>query len=191
MAFFSVLQNLHSNSAAEFAICSAMTDPQILDRAHRDYLHSRILTAHPTEIVEMLYQVAIDSLNEAIEHLKTGDHFARSRAITKAEEAVHELAVSLDHTVNAPFTKTLAGLYQYVLTQMVMGNSRQSEREFRDALSILTKLASTWTEVRKKVCAEAQLAEEVPTDSAADRTDFASPYGQAMPAEIQSRDWSA
>jgi flagellar secretion chaperone FliS len=167
----------------------AMTDPQILDRAHRDYLQSRILTAHPTEIVEMLYQLAIDSLNEAIGHLKTGDHFARARAITKAEEAVHELVVSLDHSVNAPLTKNLAGLYQFVLTQMVTGNSRKSEREFREALSILTTLAAAWSEVRRQVCAQVHNAEDVAAE-APQRTDFFSPYGQAMP-EAYSRDWSA
>ena len=34
------------------------------------YLESRILSAHPVEIVAMLYEVAIDSLNDAIAQLR-------------------------------------------------------------------------------------------------------------------------
>ena len=57
-----------------------MTDVQADSQAHRDYLESRILSAHPVEVVHMLYQVAIDSLNAAIACLRTGDNFGRSRA---------------------------------------------------------------------------------------------------------------
>jgi flagellar biosynthetic protein FliS len=166
-----------------------VTDPQVLEQAHRDYMQSRILTAHPTEIVEMLYQVAIDNLKEAIEQLKAGDRFARSRAVTKAQSAVHELTVSLDHSVNAPFTRTLADLYQYVLTPITMGHSRQSEREFRDALSILTTLGAAWTEVRKQVCEQNQSMAEAEPEQAAGAAPSASPYAQPVSA-VGSRDWS-
>jgi flagellar biosynthetic protein FliS len=166
-----------------------VTDPQKLEQAHRDYMQSRILTAHPTEIVEMLYQVAIDNLREAIELLKSGDRFARSRSVTKAQSAVHELAVSLDHSAGAPFTRTLADLYQYVLTQITMGHSRQPEREFRDALSILITLGSAWTEVRKQVCEQNQPVEEAEPERAAGASASASPYAQPV-AQVGSRDWS-
>ncbi len=167
-----------------------MNDPQILRQAKRDYLQSRILTAHPVEIVEMLYQVAIDSLQEAIAELKSGDRFARSRAVSRAQEAIHELAVSLDRSVKAPFTANLAALYQYVLHQINMGHSRQSEPEFQDALSILIKLAGTWAEVRAKVCQTGGSAEEVSSEQEAELVGFTSPYGSAGFVPVSSRDWS-
>src|SRR5579862_3586564 len=136
-------------------------DDRILSLANREYLESRILSTPPTEIVQMLYQVAIDQINTAIDCLKSGDAFARARAVTKAEEAVDELILSLDHSVGASFTKSLADLYAYVLRQIVAGHSRQSEQAFRDALTILTSLADTWTKVR------ANLAAQNATDEAA------------------------
>jgi flagellar protein FliS len=136
-----------------------MTDSQTLQRAHRDYMESRILSAHPVEVVHMLYQVAIDNLNAAIAHLKNEDRPARSYAVTRAEEAVHELVLALDHSVNAPYTHTLASLYGYVLQQIVNGNARQSEQPFWEALSILNTLSSAWAEVKAQVCTAAALAE--------------------------------
>jgi flagellar biosynthetic protein FliS len=168
-----------------------MNDPQIFEQAHRDYLESRILTAHPMEIVEMLYQVAIDSLHAAIGHLKSGDRFARAAAVTKAQEAVHELAVSLDHTVGASFTHTLAGLYQFVLQQITLGHARQSEREFQEAMAILTTLSGTWSEVKRQVCGEAQAAVEVEAPELETvPPSFHSPYGAPAFAELSSRDWN-
>jgi flagellin-specific chaperone FliS len=138
----------------------------------------------------MLYQVAIDSLHLAIGELKTGDRFARSAAVTRAQEAVHELSVSLDHSVNAPFTRTLGGLYEYILKQIMMGHSRESERDFQDALSILTTLAGTWSEVKQRVIEPAQPVEESAEEMETVPANFVSPYAQQMPAEGQSRDWS-
>src|SRR5277367_1172480 len=101
---------------------TAMTDAQTAQRAYKDYLESRIATAHPVEIIHLLYQVAIDNLNLAITHLKSGDAFARAKAVTKAELAVDELIIALDHSVGANFTRTLADLYGYVLRQIVAGH---------------------------------------------------------------------
>ena len=50
---------------------TGVTDSQTLQRAHRDYQESRILSAHPVEVVHMLYQVAIDNLTAAIANLKS------------------------------------------------------------------------------------------------------------------------
>src|SRR5277367_1455003 len=129
-------------------------DVETVQQAHRDYAESRILSAHPVEVVHMLYQVAIDNLNAAISHLRNQDHFARSYAVTKAQAAIHELILALDHSVNAPFTRTLSDLYHYSLQQITQGHGKQSEAAFREALSILTTLASAWAEVKNRLCGD-------------------------------------
>jgi flagellar secretion chaperone FliS len=172
-----------------------MTDVQTAQRAYRDYLESRIATAHPVEIIHLLYQVAIDNLNLAITHLKGGDAFARARAVTKAELAVDELILALDHSVNAPFTRTLAQLYGYVLQQTVTGHGRKSEQAFREALSILTTLSEGWDGVVKNVCGDRQpVSTEAPEPekavaAAAPDSRFAA-YSQGPSVAVLSRDWS-
>ena len=170
-----------------------MADAVTIQKAHRDYVESRVLSAHPVEIVHLLYQVAMDNLNAAIAHLKNGDAFARSSAVTKAEMAVDELLLALDHSVGAPFTRTLASLYDYVLQQIIKGHARQSEQAFREALAILTTLSTAWTEVRAKVTAEQPLAESTATpepEPAQPAEDPVAAYRWGPSAPARSRNWS-
>lgn len=172
-----------------------MTDAQTAQRAYKDYLMSRIETAHPVEIIHLLYQVAIDNLNLAITHLKSGDAFARARAVTKAELAVDELILALDHSVGATFTRTLADLYGYVLRQTVTGHARKSEQAFREALSILMTLSEGWDGVRRNICgdkqpaASAEAPEPQAVAAAASDSRYAA-YSQGPATAVLSRDWS-
>jgi flagellar protein FliS len=125
---------------------------QLAQQAHRDYVANRVFSAHPAERVYMLYQVAIDSVNTSIARLKDGDILARGRAVNKAHEAVEELILALDHSVGANFTHTLAGLYDYVQTQLVKGHSQKSEEAFSEALSVLTTLTDAWKQVVERTC---------------------------------------
>jgi flagellar protein FliS len=164
------------------------------ERFRRDYVETRILSAHPVEIVAMLYEVAIESLNEAIGHLKTGDRRARSKAVTRAEEAIQELLFALDHSVFPSFSRTTAGLYQYALSRMVAGHAKESEAAFQEALTVLKPLGSAWAEVKTQICNEPKAAEApaVEHPQAPDSEVFSDPYSayrQSAGASL-SRDWS-
>lgn len=171
-------------------------DNETLRRIQHEYLDNRIRSAHPVEIVTMLYQVAIDNLHAAIEHLRTKDRFSRSGAVTKAQEAVHELSVALDHSVDAPFVRTLADLYRYVTQRIGTGHAGQSEEAFREALAVLTPLAVAWQEVKARVCytsAADTAQDEVHEPVQETRSMITNPYGaygagQAVAAA--GRDWS-
>ena len=171
-------------------------DLETVQQAHRDYAESQILSAHPVEIVHMLYQVSIDNLNAAITHLRNQDHFARSYAVTKAQSAIHELILALDHSVNAPFTRTLSDLYHYALQQITQGHGKQSEAAFREALSILTTLASAWTDVKNRLCGEEKASHSESADHEVvveTRREAANPYaeyGSSLSASVLARDWS-
>ena len=172
--------------------------PDPVQKAQRDYLESRILSAQPVELVELLYQIAIQSLNTAIGHLKSGDALARAREITRAQEAVNELMAALDHSVGASFTQTLASLYAYVQTQILQGHAGKSEEALQRAINILTTLQEGWS----GVCTEQAKANHPVTPA----TRYAEPeqpqeqpvgggdrsgeyYQEAVP--VTSRDWSA
>ncbi len=137
-------------------------DSEFAQQAHRDYVESQVLSARPAERVYLLYKVAIDSVNVAIEQLKDGDIFARGRAVNKAHEAVDELNFALDHTVGATFTRTLAELYFYIQRQLVKGHSQKSEQAFQEALSLLTTLADSWKEVVTRTCGDNSSPNDLP-----------------------------
>src|SRR5271166_3191787 len=104
-----------------------MTETNAIQQARREYLENQILMAEPVELVKMLYQLAISKVQLAITHLKDGDTPRRSRAVSKAQMAVAELTLALDHSVDAAFSRRLAGLYAYIQRQIAKGHTEQSE----------------------------------------------------------------
>jgi len=172
--------------------------PDPVQQAQREYLESRILAAQPSELIEMLYQIAIQSLHRAIGHLKSGDAMARSREVTRAQEAVNELMAALDHSVGASFTQTLASLYAYIQQQILKGHTGPSQDALQRAIGLLTTLQEGWNGVcadlvklSQAVAEPAQTHEpeqaEEPAPAAGDRS--GEYYQEAVP--VVSRDWSA
>ena len=166
-------------------------DDQFAQQAHRDYIENRVFSAHPVERVQMLYDIAIASVNTAIARFRDGDIFARGRAVTKAHEAVDELIAALDHSVGASFTHTLAELYGYVQRQLVAGHSQKSEEAFHQALSVLTTLADAWKEVVIRTCGSGSSPAEPTPQADAQVSQPRTGYdGVPQLTSTSSRDWS-
>ena len=172
------------------------SDPVL--QAQHEYLESRILSAQPAELVDLLYQIAIQSLKKAVGYLKSGDAMARASEVTRAQAAVNELMAALDHSVGASFTQTLAALYAYVQQQILKGHQGPAEDAFVRAIGILNTLQEGWSglsaELAKKnqpVAAPVQYNEpEQPEEQPVGVGDRAGEYYQeAVP--VPSRGWSA
>lgn len=167
---------------------------EILQRAHREYMESRILMAQPVVIIEMLYQVAIRSIKAAMTCLANGDVPARTREVNKAHEAIGELMLALDHNAGASFSHTLAELYSYAQREVFTGHARKSAAAFQNALNVMTILEEGWIGVREQVAGKQEAQEpayevEAVAVGGENRPTRLSEYQQA--AEYPgSRDWS-
>lgn len=147
----------------------------------------------------MLYQVAIQALEKAVVHLRNRDHIARATEISRAQEAVNELILSLDRSVKASFTPTLVSLYAYVQEQIVMGHAKQSEAALKQSISVLRTLLDGWSGVvqqeKQKERSEAAYAASIESKS---ETYEPAPSGYAQAyqepehqgRELVSRDWN-
>jgi len=172
--------------------------PDPVQQAQRDYLKSRVLSAQPAELVEMLYQIALQSLRKAIGYLKSGDALARAGEISRAQEAVNELMAALDHSVGASFTQTLASLYAYVQQQILKGHAGKSEEALQRAIGILETLQEGWsgvctelTKTNQPVAPPAPYVEpEQPEEQPVAAGDRSGEYYQEA-APVTSRGWSA
>jgi flagellar secretion chaperone FliS len=175
--------------------CVQSSDP--VQQAQREYLESRVLSAQPADLIAMLYQIAIQSLRKAIGHLKSGDALARSREVTRAQEAVNELMAALDHSVGASFTQTLAALYVYVQQQVLKGHAGPSEEALQRAIGILSTLEEGWQGVCSELAKANQAAPQATQyqpgqadEELATVGDRSGEYRQdAVP--VASRNWSA
>ena len=118
------------------------------NNGHDAYLESRVLSADPIELVNMLYQGCMQAVREARLHLAEGRIAERSREITKACQIVIELAVSLDHERGGEISRRLALLYDYMHRRLIEANMRQADEPLADVLGLLTTLAEGWEGVQ-------------------------------------------
>lgn len=124
--------------------------------AYHNYLDNEVLTAHPLKLVQLLYRGALDSIASARHYLRLGDIRARSRAISKAMGIVTELALSLDRAEGGHLGRNLAGLYAYVETLLIKGNSEQIDPPLAEAERLLEDLADAWNRSAKDHAAREQ-----------------------------------
>lgn len=126
------------------------------------YLESQVLSADPIELVRILYQIALDSVQEARRHLAAGDIAARSKAIGQAISALSELNAALDHSNGGAISRNLEELYRYLRQRLTEANLRQQDGPLAEAGSLLTTLSDAWKGVRSEPAAEPAVAVPLP-----------------------------
>jgi flagellar secretion chaperone FliS len=116
---------------------------------HDAYLESRVLTADPIELVNLLYQACTQAVRDARHHLAEGRIKERSEQITKACGIVIELATSLDHERGGEISRRLALLYDYIQRRLLEANLQQSDAPLAEVLGLLATLSEAWASVGK------------------------------------------
>ncbi len=116
----------------------------------KEYLSIRIATASPMELVRLLYEGAVQSVQEAIRALHSGDILSRGQAVNKAIEILAELRVSLRKDVAEQYSNTLGELYGYIQHQLIRAHAEQSESLLQEASRLLTTLLEGWAGAMEK-----------------------------------------
>ena len=117
------------------------------------YFEQQILTAEPMELVRLVYQRAISSVREAREHLRGGRIAERSRSISSAYEALHELLGSLRPEAAPELAGRLGELYCYMQQRLLDANLKQEDAPLTEVLSLLTTLAEAWNQIADRAAA--------------------------------------
>lgn len=116
-----------------------------MDRsAQNTYLENSILSAGPVELVQILYQSALEAVEDARRYLKQGEIRARSKQINKACAILAELIVSLDHSAGGDLSRTLSDLCDYMQRRLLEANFHQSEPPLAEVSKLLATLLEGW-----------------------------------------------
>jgi flagellar protein FliS len=124
---------------------------------HDAYLESRVLSAGPIELVRILYQTAANAVRDARRFLEQGEILARSRAISRASEALLQLTGALDVARGGEIAARLAHLYAYMLRRLTEANFQQVDAPLAEVLALLATLFEGWEGVRNDTPAPAQV----------------------------------
>ncbi len=153
-----------------------------------EYLLTRVRSASPMELVSILYETAIQSTEEALANLRSGDILNRGRAVNKAVEIIFELQRSLRHDVQPQYSQNLAGLYSYMQSRLAEAQLRKSEAMFQEVSRLLRTLQEGWSGAMESQTAHSHAHEVDPEASAAGT---ASPYlPEVVSGSNQARSWS-
>ena len=156
----------------------------------KEYLAIRIETASPMELVRILYEGAVQSVEEAISALHSGDILGRGQAINKAIEILAELRVSLRRDVEEQYSNTLAELYGYIQHQLIRAHAEQSESLLQEASRLLNTLLEGWSGAIEKSSGAQANGSSSEISQAAEPVMAANPYSSSSPGpRLESRTW--
>ncbi len=116
------------------------------------YRETGIKTAGQGRIVVMLYDETIKQLDIARSLLEsnTKELDKIHNAITKAQEVITELMVSLDFDQGGEIAKNLFGLYMYFHNQLMEANVRKEVQPIAEVRSHMASLRDAWQQVARK-----------------------------------------
>ena len=115
------------------------------------YLEERILTATPLELVQILYDAAVEQVREARRHLSQGDALARSNNISKALEILSELTMALKEENSNQYSAFYGALYQNLQKKLIEAHSTKSDAILADVEQALYSMASNWRGVKELI----------------------------------------
>jgi flagellar secretion chaperone FliS len=121
------------------------------------YLESRVYSATPAELVQILYEAALQSVSEALDaEAQPGlDDVARitarARGISRASSCVMELAGSLNVQAGGELGVRLAVLYEYLLHELLEATTGRDTQPLRNAQRVLSALLEGWSRAVEQI----------------------------------------
>lgn len=163
------------------------TDP------HKEYIASRVATATPVELTRMLYEGAVQAVQEAVTAHRAGDILARGNAVTKAVQILGELRFSLRREVAPQYCDTLSGLYGYLQSRLIQAHAQKSESMLQEVAGLIQTLLEGWIGAMHNLSATDGASSPGADAVAEDRSEPAlsapNPYSSKAAEEPQNRTW--
>jgi flagellar secretion chaperone FliS len=165
---------------------------------HNEYVAGRVASATPMELTRMLFEGAVQAVNEAIKAHQAGDILARGNAVTKAVQILGELRFSLRRDVAPQYCDTLSGLYGYLQNRLIQAHAEKSEPILQEVLRLLQTLLDGWVGAMRNLSALDAATAREPEPAAEPVAAMgvgANPYSSELsqeatvPAETANRSW--
>ena len=115
------------------------------------YRQTQIKTAGQGQLIMMLYDGAIRSIDSAVESLAAPQRKfdAVNRGIIKAQDIIGELMASLDLERGGDIAKNLFSLYLFMNRQLLEGNLRKEPEPLVSVRDMLSELREAWAQVAR------------------------------------------
>ena len=110
-------------------------------------LQTKVDSATPHELIEMLFNGARDKLNQAEGSAVRGDLEGRTLAINTVVEILVGLQASLDHEQGSEIASNLDSLYDYMQRRLFRANADNDVSGITEVRDLLDTVQSAWTAI--------------------------------------------
>ncbi|MFN3681280.1 MAG: flagellar export chaperone FliS [Nitrospira sp.] len=111
------------------------------------YRQTQIMTSSRVQIVVLLYEAAIQSIELARQAIETNTIADKGRFLGRAISIIGELDCALDYERGGEIARLLHQVYDYAVAQLVEANVRNDGRKLEGVLRCLHVLREAWREV--------------------------------------------
>jgi flagellar protein FliS len=111
------------------------------------YTDTKLQTAKPYELINLLYEHLIQVLEktkEIFDEKSPSKYEKITTSLLHAQEIVSELINSLDMEKGGEISKNLFRLYEYVYWCLIQANIKKDKKFIIDAETIINDLKDTW-----------------------------------------------
>jgi len=114
------------------------------DHHASQYQEVGIKTASPMELVVLLYDAAIASLQKAHEQMAARNIPGRTRSLNRVTAILTELQANLNFEAGGNITPSLDRLYRYMKQQIFQANFHQDSTPVKEVGNLLSTLREAW-----------------------------------------------
>ena len=108
-----------------------------------------VSTADPHQLVVMLFDGLMQSLNAAHGAMERGEIEAKGQAIGKAVRILEEgLKAGLNMAQGGELAKNLNGLYGYAAQRLTMANLRNDRALVTEVIGLIEPVADSWKQIK-------------------------------------------
>lgn len=119
----------------------------MLTQYARQYEQTQVVTSSGVQLVVLLYDGAIQSMEMARREMQANNVREKARHLGRAIAIIGELNSVLDYEQGGDIARSLRRLYDYMMAELVEVNARNNERKLDGPLRCLTTLREAWREV--------------------------------------------
>ncbi|HSW62090.1 MAG TPA: flagellar export chaperone FliS [Dissulfurispiraceae bacterium] len=117
--------------------------------ARNSYTNAKVMsTTDPLELVIMLYDGAIESLEKAAVAATSQQTALKLRFVDKALAIIDELLNCLNPEVGGEVAENLMNLYLYIMREITLANARNDADAMRRVSSLLRQLREGWVSIK-------------------------------------------
>ena len=108
-----------------------------------------VQSANPHQLVTMLFDALLQSLQRARGALESGDIAAKGMAIGKAARMLEEgLKAGLNMEQGGELAQNLSGLYSHCIVRLTHANLRNDAAALAEVISLIEPVADSWQHIK-------------------------------------------